>query len=473
MKVALIGGSNGLTQESYSRLLSRTRGIEFNNFAIGGVTSIFGIIQMVKYDVARHHDVVIVEYYVNDCVHYHYSPDKLKPSIEMTKKVLVELVNFCSLSKTRLIFINICPACFENGDQWKNSKMRNFYNSFLKEHDITHIDALDLFREHFYDHLMEPETGLSMYPKEKNINDPGNKHWHIFYKTFDPVLPNGNIDSIHLSAFGSSILYSHLLPKLLTSRIPKYISLESSFNKPNVIQFKDVENSKNFKNSLVNVDYIQVFKNIDLIFDKETSVLAVEYLCEKDSGYIELDNKNRKISKCLLMNEFVIKNKEGKHVQTHHQSKFISNLTFRSVPSESNLLKIKLIKEPEVDRKYFEEDINHLVKIPESIADEQNNQVFNLVSIMVTNNANLLSFKIDNLKEDDGKAVEGRDEKEEKEEPLNKTNIFSFSQESIDVEAIVKKTTSFLQKSETVAAKVGRCKESDVSNKIMNHSLPL
>ena len=72
LRVAIIGGSNSIMRNGYTKylqknLIQKTKcNIEFNNFALGGVSSLFGIIQNRRHNIAKTHDVILFEYCVND-----------------------------------------------------------------------------------------------------------------------------------------------------------------------------------------------------------------------------------------------------------------------------------------------------------------------------------------------------------------------------------------------------------------------
>ena len=72
LKIAIVGGSNSAMRDGYIKYLQEClvrdskRSLEFSNFAMGGVTSLFGTIQNRRYNIAKTHNVILFEYCVND-----------------------------------------------------------------------------------------------------------------------------------------------------------------------------------------------------------------------------------------------------------------------------------------------------------------------------------------------------------------------------------------------------------------------
>jgi len=72
LKVAIVGGSNSVMRDGYTKYLQEyissetDDSLELDYFAMGGVTSLFGAIQNCRHDIAKNHDVIFFEYCVND-----------------------------------------------------------------------------------------------------------------------------------------------------------------------------------------------------------------------------------------------------------------------------------------------------------------------------------------------------------------------------------------------------------------------
>ena len=72
LKVAIVGGSNSVMRYGYSHYFqkyinSRTGAdVELASFSLGGVTSLYGLIQNCRHEIAKNHDLILFEYCVND-----------------------------------------------------------------------------------------------------------------------------------------------------------------------------------------------------------------------------------------------------------------------------------------------------------------------------------------------------------------------------------------------------------------------
>ena len=72
LKVAVIGGSNSVMRDGYTKYLQEyltnetNDTLELSYFALGAVTSLFGAIQNCRHNISENHDVILFEYCVND-----------------------------------------------------------------------------------------------------------------------------------------------------------------------------------------------------------------------------------------------------------------------------------------------------------------------------------------------------------------------------------------------------------------------
>ena len=83
LKIALVGGSNSVMRDGYTKYIKEyiaeetDKYIELSYFALGGVSNLFGVIQNYRHNIAINHDVILFEYCVNDrsvIKHSNYTP---------------------------------------------------------------------------------------------------------------------------------------------------------------------------------------------------------------------------------------------------------------------------------------------------------------------------------------------------------------------------------------------------------------
>ena len=72
LKVAIFGSSNSVMQNGYTKYLQENiakitdKNVELSYFSLGGVTSLFGVIQNYRYSISKNHDIIFFEYCIND-----------------------------------------------------------------------------------------------------------------------------------------------------------------------------------------------------------------------------------------------------------------------------------------------------------------------------------------------------------------------------------------------------------------------
>ena len=223
--------------------------------------------------------------------------------------------------------------------------MYSLYKKFSKKYNITTIDVYEL-----------------LYSKY-------NENWVEYYQ-----------DQTHLSDKGMDVLYTEIIEKLKITTVPRIISGNNydGFNLLKIIPISKYFNTVNHSNSLINVNYLLILDKIKIKFNKKTSILAIEYLCDIDSGYIQLSNSKNKIQKNLLKNEnFVLKKKK----------KIASLITMnQKLLEDDNYLVIKNIKYIEIDKNIYDKE--------RTTYENKTNKTtsFKIISILVTNNANIINI---------------------------------------------------------------------------------
>ena len=150
------------------------------------------------------------------------------------------------------------------------------------------------------------------------------------------------------------------------------------FNLLKIIQINKYLDTVNYTNSLINVEYSEILDKIKIKFNKKTTILGIEYICDIDSGYIQLSNSKNTIQKNLLQNESFVLNKK---------KKMVSLITMNNkLLEDDNYFIIKNIKFLEIDKNIYDNERNtYLDK-----TDRTTN--FKIISILVTNNADIINI---------------------------------------------------------------------------------
>lgn len=342
MIVSTIGGSNSIYRPSYTCLLKKTENITFNNYAIGGTNSVHGLIQIIKHNILAKTDLLIYEYFVNDNNHYSFGVN----NVERVKKTLVGLVNMCARSNTKLLFIYI--YAYGPGKisykTYDTSRMYSLYKEFEKTYNITTIDVYDL-----------------LYSKFKD-------DWGNYYK-----------DDTHLSPEGMKILYDEIIEKMNYSTVPKQIVGLQSYGGLNICLINPYLKTKNLSNSLISVDYYTILDEIKIKFDKKTTIIAIEYICDIESGYITINNSKMRIQKNTLRNDnFILCRKKM----------MVSSITFNNIQIEKdNFVIIKNISLADVDERLYDPERNEKKR-------EKSDTNFKIISLLVTDNASITEILV-------------------------------------------------------------------------------
>lgn len=340
MRIANIGGSNSVLKHSYTHKLKQND-YNIKNYGIGATNSIYGLIQLIKNDIINQFDLIIYEYFVNDNNQFFQNIN----NIDRVEKTLIEIINMCIRSNTKLLFIYIYNKNDKINNKYLNSPMYSLYKNFSKKYNITTIDMFELLHSKF---------------EEKWVN---------YYQ-----------DLTHLSDEGMNVLYTEIKDKLKITTAPRVIS-DNNYNGFNVLKLIPISkyyNTVNYTNSLINIDYFEILDEIQIKFNKKTTIIAMEYLCDIDSGYIQLSNSKNTIQKNLLKNEnFVLKKKK----------KMASLITMnKKLLEDDNYLVIKNIKYIEIDNNIYDKE--------KKTYENKTNKTTSLkiISILVTNNANIINI---------------------------------------------------------------------------------
>jgi hypothetical protein len=132
---------------------------------------------------------------------------------------------------------------------------------------------------------------------------------------------------------------------------------------------------KTLKNALVNISYLVITDSITLTFDKPTEILAMEYVCDQRSGYIEIKSKSISIQKNTLKTDKVI---------LVDNKPLVSCITFNVKQFEpATTYTIHMIQPKDLHPSYYDRERNTY----ETLHDRQTN--FKLASLLVTNEAHI------------------------------------------------------------------------------------
>ena len=67
-----------------------------------------------------------------------------------------------------------------------------------------------------------------------------------------------------------------------------------SINVLSICDFISPQQMKTITNSLVNLQYYTISESVEIEFDDETEILAMEYICDTASGYISVEGINHR-----------------------------------------------------------------------------------------------------------------------------------------------------------------------------------
>ena len=346
MRIVNIGGSNSIRKQSYTYKLIKTNH-NLLNYGIGAAGSIYGLIQLIKNKAIGNCDTIIYDYFTNDNNHFRKGINK----VSRVNKTLIELVNLCIENNIKLLFVYIYNRDDKINGLYDKSPMYSFYKDFSKKYNITTIDVYDL-----------------LYSKYKD-------EWSEYY-----------LDGSHLSDEGMDILHDEIVDKLKVVTVPKIIKGNdyNGFNGLNLIKIDNHLKTENFSNSLIDVNYFEIKNELKIKFNKKTSILAIEYLCDIDSGLIEMSNNVNKIQKNTLKNQdFIFK--KGK--------KLASIITTNKKPlKEDDCLSIKNISFKNLNKSIFD---NEKPGHTRPRKKRKESTFLKIISILVTDNADIKSITFD------------------------------------------------------------------------------
>ena len=346
IKIIIFGGSNSVLTHSYTKKLQTRENFIITNCGIGATNSTYSLIQNIKNEGIKNNDYIIFEYFVNDNNHYYQNIN----SIEKVRDTLHYIINECIMYNKKLIFVLIYNH--DHLDKYDKSPMYQLYKTTIKEFNITTIDSINICNNVNYHWIKE-------------------KQFDIFYQ-----------DPTHLNDYGMTLIENEIYNNINLNNvtIPNILNniLSTQFNNINCELIDSCDDKLNFTNSLINVNYI-VGNNITIFFNTPCIVIAIEYICDIESGYITFSNNYETIQKNLLKNESFVLNKN---------KKMLSMITFNNIlfSNESNKYMINTINPCDIYNSIYDKERN-----TKEYEHPQLNINYNikLVSLLVTNNAKI------------------------------------------------------------------------------------
>jgi len=362
MKIAVVGGSNSVLKDSYVNSLSlytfnkpafeKYEGVRLriDNKAIGMTNSLYALLQLEKYNLLHHNDVLIHEYFVNDNNHFFQGIN----SPERTRKTLLTIIQQCIKTQKKLLLLMIYNRADKIAGKYSESPIFTIYTDLIKHYNIPFIDMY---------HVLYLKAG---------------GQWPLYYR-----------DDTHLSLAGMSVLKDEILQKLPTltyltaSRVNFATDIYQALSVVSLVSnlqvFKDAPIIKTLKNSLVNISYLVITDAITLNFDKATEILAVEYVCDQRSGYIEISTStstSTRIQKNTLKTErlVLVDNKPIVSCITFNVKKFDPATSYT----------IQIIQPKDLHPSYYDREKNTY----ETLHTRETN--FKIASLLVTNKAKLI-----------------------------------------------------------------------------------
>ncbi len=149
LKIAIVGGSNSVMRSGYTKYLQKYiagetgENVEFSNFSLGGVTSLCGVIQNYRYNIAKNYDIIFFEYCVNDrsaVIAGKYSVRKAGMALEGLIRQSKSMNPNCVI--IILIFGTNLPIYYNNCCQISAT-----YESIARRYDIPVINITEILLE--------------------------------------------------------------------------------------------------------------------------------------------------------------------------------------------------------------------------------------------------------------------------------------------------------------------------------------
>ena len=340
INIGVVGSSNSIWAGSYTELLEKD-GFNVTNEGIGATNSIYGLINILNYNLIETNDLLIFEYCITDVDHHLRGLN----NIDRVKQTLIYIITLCIIKKKKLLFIIIpirdISRHFNISINFNDLEMVILYKNIIQEYNISYIDVYNLFFKKYGD------------------------NWVNYYTE----------DGYHLIPDGYLCLTEEIKNKIKESS-----SLDVLYNKNleykhldfcNIFKISDyTKDYKTLNNSLVNLNYYEIKCKMKVIFTESVRLIALEYVCDIDSGYVEINNlKGDIIQKNTLTNEPFVqeRRKQMAYVLTFNTKRF----------NNSNIFELNIITKKSLNNNLYE-----LERLGTKDTEKENT-TFKLVSILV------------------------------------------------------------------------------------------
>lgn len=256
-KIAIVGGSNSVQEHSYAWQLVKNH--DASNFSIGATPSLHGLVSILTKNIIEDYDLVIFEYCLNDVLYAHSGRNR----VNHVRNTLQYIIKKCSRHNTKLIFI-ICYD-IKNFDSYINNVYFQLWKKIAENHQVLTIDTLDMLAE---------QCGMDSID--------------TFFKH----------DRYHLNEAGMQLLYNKVINTLKDATVPPRNNDATPWQF-NLLKLKDHASTSVYQNSLLSRDVYKIENKLTIVFDKPTSILAIEYLFDKNTRYASICNEHGEVHKCL------------------------------------------------------------------------------------------------------------------------------------------------------------------------------
>jgi hypothetical protein len=344
--INIIGGSNSVIVNSYAYQLKKYN-FNVNNFSLGGTNSMFGLINIINHVPLEKGSILILEYFINDC---RYLLDGVN-SVERTEKILREIIQLCNKNSVKLLLVLVPDP--KRTSIGVNFPMYIMYKKIIDEYKISAIDLQQMFSHDLGD------------------------NWRSMFDDFE-----------HLNKKGMEFLLNQIIKTIDTISIPQ--ASKDYIGKVKLIKIKDYLPTKHLQPDFGKKKYLQ-FKVLDLhfyeipskstleiTFNNSVELLGVTYVCDINSGYIEVTNGTQVFQKKLLkLYPYVIKQKKFKEAL----------ITFNQNPLVGTSFTIKNILKSEIK--------NSLIDTEPFEAENFSEELFKMkiVSLLIYGKADVMNVK--------------------------------------------------------------------------------
>ena len=146
LKVSIVGGSNSVMRRGYTKYLksylaqATSKSISLEYYSLGGVPSIYGVIQQARHDIAVQSDIIFFDYRDND----RYAIDARQYGLDLSAKSLEGFIKKVQKSNPKCLIVLILIGT--NLDQFYHNPrpVCELYKSIGKQYNLPVIDLTEV-----------------------------------------------------------------------------------------------------------------------------------------------------------------------------------------------------------------------------------------------------------------------------------------------------------------------------------------